>query len=57
MRRRLPPPDGGRAAKRHKAGGEGAPAAANGGRFDYGAPKDLDSGAFVGFLLTCPIQR
>jgi hypothetical protein len=51
MRRRLPPTDGEPDAKRQKTGG------ASGGRFDYGAIKELSSPGITGFLLTCRLQR
>lgn len=60
MRRTLP---GSRPAKRQKKGsgsggsnGLAGPAAALGGRFDYGALKELPLG-LQGFLLTCQLQR
>ena len=67
MRRRLPAADDGAPGpKRRKGDGavvvaaagaaEAAAAAAAGGRFDYGAIKELASG-ITGFLLTCPLQR
>ena len=54
MRRRLPT-DGGRAVKRRKTGGEEAERQA-GGRFEYGAVRELATG-ITGFLLTCQLQR
>ena len=63
MRRKLPDGnDGAPGAKRRKGGGGGGAAdaaeaaAAAGGRFDYGAIKELATG-ITGFILTCPLQR
>ena len=55
MRRHLPGGGGGRAAKRRKTEGEEAERQA-GGRFEYGAVRELATG-IAGFLLTCQLQR
>ena len=54
MRRRLPDGGGGRAAKRRKTAEDAERQA--GGRFEYGAVRELATG-ITGFLLTCQLQR
>ncbi len=58
MRRRLPGENGAPSAKRQKtaAGSSSGGGGSDGGRFDYGAVRELASG-ITGFLVTCSLQR